>query len=213
MKRIHTILLSLMLCATGWSQKAFRPEASLGVNFGITSSKVSFQPVINQSSLLGVNGGLTFRYISENHFGLIAELNLSQRGWKEVLADSTLNYSHRLTYLEIPFLTHLYFGNGNFRYFINLGPKLAILLNDAETRNFPLTANSNVEYEKKIDNMIDYGICAGTGLEIKTKIGSFLLEGRYCYGLSDVFSNAKSQYFSRSSNQVVSANLTYLIRL
>ena len=47
-------------------------------------------------------------------------------------------------------------------------------------------------------------------MELNTKLGHFLLEGRYYYGLSDVFGNAKKDVFSRSNHGAIVAKLSYL---
>ncbi|MDR2804338.1 MAG: PorT family protein, partial [Dysgonamonadaceae bacterium] len=57
----------------------------------------------------------------------------------------------------------------------------------------------------------DYGIAGGMGLEIRTGIGNFILEGRYYYGLSDVFNNSRADVFQSSHNQVIGIKLTYLV--
>ena len=56
---------------------------SVGAKGGLTLSRVNFQPSVPQSMVSGMMFGATVRYIEEKHFGLIAELNLEQRGWKE----------------------------------------------------------------------------------------------------------------------------------
>ncbi|MDK2969758.1 MAG: hypothetical protein PWQ65_865, partial [Bacteroidota bacterium] len=60
---------------------------------------------------------------------------------------------------------------------------------------------------------LDYGIIAGTGLQFKTGIGDFDLEGRYYFGLGDVFNNTVSDYYSRSAHRVIEAKLTYYIKI
>ena len=50
-------------------------------------------------------------------------------------------------------------------------------------------------------------------MELKTKAGNFFVEGRYYYGLSDVFNNSKIDDFGRSANQVISIRLGYSIRI
>jgi hypothetical protein len=45
------------------------------------------------------------------------------------------------------------------------------------------------------------------------KAGSFLIEGRYYFGLADFYNSAKKDYFSRSSNATISAKITYLFDL
>ena len=61
-----------------------------------------------------------------------------------------------------------------------------------------------------IQNKFDYGITAGLGVELTSKVGHFLVEGRYYYGLSDIYKNSKKDVFSRSNNGVIYAKLTYL---
>jgi hypothetical protein len=54
----------------------------------------------------------------------------------------------------------------------------------------------------------------GLGVEVHTrKAGSFLIEGRYYFGLADFYNSAKKDYFSRSSNATISAKITYLFDL
>ncbi|MBP1637938.1 MAG: hypothetical protein H6Q18_727, partial [Bacteroidetes bacterium] len=75
------------------------PEIYIGATGGMNGSLVSFNPTVNQSMpLIGYNGGLSFRYITEKHFGLQIEANYSQRGWTE----SNGLYSRRADYIELP---------------------------------------------------------------------------------------------------------------
>jgi hypothetical protein len=61
-----------------------------------------------------------------------------------------------------------------------------------------------------IQKKFDYGITAGAGMELTTNIGHFLIEGRYYYGLSDIYKNSKKDVFSRSNNGAIVAKVTYL---
>lgn len=204
------IVFAIIATTTVQSQK-FHPETLFGVNGGATFSKIDFIPTVSQSRLMGLNGGITVQYISETNVGLQVELNLSQRGWKESMNDPTQSYSRRLTYIELPFLTHIYFGQQTFRYFVNLGPKIAYLLNEKESGDY--SGATNAEIGLKTNHPIDYGICGGTGFELRTKLGIFVIEGRYSFGLSDIFYNSKIDPFSRSSNQDLAVNLSYLVKL
>ena len=62
-----------------------------------------------------------------------------------------------------------------------------------------------------VQKRFDWGLCGGPGLEIRTGIGSFLVEGRYYYALGDIFNSRKGDPFPKSSNQVISAKVTYLL--
>ena len=59
----------------------------------------------------------------------------------------------------------------------------------------------------------DYGIAGGAGLEVRTGIGNFILEGRYYFGLNDFYNNTKRDYFGRSAHATIIGKLTYLFDL
>ena len=150
---------------------------------------------------------------------LQGELNISQRGWKERIEDGSNNTYHRtLNYLEVPFLAHLAWGRERrgVQFFVNAGPQFGFYLGDEEVKGGEVWDTSsrpnNVieQYGKEIDNRFDYGILGGLGLELRTGIGNFIIEGRYYYGLSDIYNNSKRDYFSRSANTTITAKITYL---
>ncbi|NLO70152.1 MAG: PorT family protein [Porphyromonadaceae bacterium] len=184
------------------------PEVYIGTSHGVTGSMMLFRPNVRQSYLLGYNGGVAVRYITENHFGLQVELNYSQRGWNEE-GDT---YSRRLNYLELPFLTHVYAGNKN-RFIFNLGPKIGYLLSESILND----DGSNPEADQRVlpaHFKFDYGITAGLGYNLKTRsAGVFQWELRVYYGLSDVFPNTKSDFFSTSNHLNASINLGYFFQL
>ncbi len=53
-------------------------------------------------------------------------------------------------------------------------------------------------------------VLGGAGLELRTKAGNFLVEGRYYYALSDFYKSTKKDYFSRSAHGTIVAKITYL---
>lgn len=184
-----------------------KPEMYIGANFGVTESKVMFNPSIAQGFLMGFNGGIVFRYIAEKNVGMQAELNLSQRGWQEA---SGL-YSRQLNYVELPFMTHIYIGNKN-RVFLNIGPKISYLISEKTTINN--TGNSTeLQHITPVKNPFDYGLCAGLGLLFNIKGKILQLDTRANYGLSDVFANTKRDYFSTSNNVDLSVNLAWLFQV
>ena len=200
-----------------------RHNFSIGVNGGVNLNKVTFEPKIKQNMPMGITAGLTGRYISEKYFAMICgaqlELNFSQRGWDEKFDpeqgfSSEDSYVRTLNYLEIPFLAHLAFGKDRgAQFFINLGPQIGFLLSENEKREGSWkTANRapNEQYGKRIENKFDYGIAGGGGIEVRTKAGNFLLEGRYYFGLADFYNSTKKDYFARSANSTITAKITYL---
>ena len=62
-----------------------------------------------------------------------------------------------------------------------------------------------------VENKFDYGIAGGLGIEFSNRhLGHFLLEGRYYYGLGDIYGNTKRDYFGRSNHTNIVVKLTYL---
>ncbi|MDR0799099.1 MAG: PorT family protein [Dysgonamonadaceae bacterium] len=193
----------------------FSQEWTVGVNGGLTLSKISFNPKIPQNQLIQSVGGVTVRYISEKNFGLQAELNYALRGWDEKNDTIYLNrYRRQLAYLELPLMTHLYFDlSKQLRLVFNLGPQIGYNLSEKNLIEPEIFESQHYQtyYEKpRIENRFDYGIVFGGGLELRTGIGSFILDGRYYFGLSDIYKVENKADMQRSSNQVLEFKVTYL---
>ena len=226
MRRLAFILVAVLTTAlTGLSQVHYDGTIAVGGKAGASLSRVNFNPTVRQEMLPGMTAGLAFRYIEENHFGLIAELNLTQRGWKEAFDESEYSYSHRLTYLELPIMTHIFFGNRRVKGFFNLGPELNVMLGDGISSNFDYRNAASMDYflqnsrhieqlTMDVKNKFDYGICAGAGMELNLNAKhSLLLEGRFYYGLTDVFPNHKTDVFSSTNSMSITATIGYFYRL
>ena len=50
-------------------------------------------------------------------------------------------------------------------------------------------------------------------MEVNTAIGHFMIEGRYYFGLADIFNNGKADTFGRSAHGAIIAKATYLVDL
>ena len=87
-------------------QNDFKTELYMGVSGGASFTKVRFYPNIAESFLQGYTGGVMFRLISEPHIGFQAEVNYTQKGWKE----DSVGYQRRITYVTIPIMTHINIG-------------------------------------------------------------------------------------------------------
>ena len=201
-----------------------RSNLAVGVNLGMNMTKVDFSPRIKQKSHNGMAFGVTARYMCEKYFnmmcGIQAEVNYTQRGWKEDIDDGSENtYSRTMNYIEVPLLAHLAFGKDaldkGVKFFINMGPQVAYFLSEKEKMseewNPAYRPNGvNQQYGKWVENKFDYGILGGMGLELSTKAGHFLLEGRYYYGLADFWGSSKKDEFGRSGHSYMGVKLTYL---
>lgn len=216
--RIIFILTGLLTLTLANAQTSFKQELLIGASFGTTFSSVSFAPKVQTKQLMGFMGGFIARWNTENHIGLQAELNYSQNGWDEDFADfpdKDYKYTRTINYLEFPFLTHIYFGGKRARFFINLGPKIGYLLSESTSQNVSGADLGNwitKQHDTPVRYSFSWGLCGGPGFELRTGVGTFSLEGRYYYALGDIYSNSKteSDYFAKSSGQVLSVKLAYL---
>jgi hypothetical protein len=224
MRRIAFLLTALTaLLAT--AQTHYEGTIAVGGKAGASFSRVNFNPTVQQVMLPGMTAGVMFRYIEEKNFGLVAELNMTQRGWKEAFEESDYSYNHRFTYLELPIMTHIFFGNQRIKGFFNLGPEINVMLGDGINSNFNYQTAGEMDYfingtrhveqmNMDVNNRFDYGICAGAGMELNLNAKhSLLLEGRFYYGLTDVFPNHKTDIFSSSNSMSVTVTLGYFYRL
>lgn len=207
MRKLLISLLITLSVALSAQVRLDKPEMYIGVNGGITESMVMFTPAITQGFLMGFNGGVVFRYIAEKNVGVQAELNFSQRGWKEA---SGL-YTRQLNYIELPFMTHIYIGHKN-RVFFNLGPKISYLISEKTLLNTTV-GSTETQQITAIQHPFDYGLCTGLGYLVNIKGKIFQLDTRANYSLSDVFADTKRDVFSTSNNLNISVNFAWLFQV
>ena len=221
MKQRLVILLSLLLsCGVLVMAQVrdpnFKRELLVGVKAGVSIPNVAFSPNIEQNTWVGYTAGVSLRYTEENIFGLIVEANITQRGWDELFEYNPYQYRRTLTYLEVPFMTHIYFGSDKFHGFVNLGPQIGVkigedVMTNFNTQDLPSFTNPNTikeSYTLPVKNIVDYGITGGLGVELRLNRNIVVLEGRYYFGLGDIFGNNKADVFSGSS-----ANRGFLVTL
>ncbi len=122
-------------------------------------------------------------------------------------------------------MTHIYFGSDRFKGFINLGPEFGYMIGDNITSNFdyknykeiegfPAGFRTNEQLAMDIQNKFDYGIAAGIGMELLIKQRhSIMLEGRYYYGLGNIFKATKRDFFGASRGMSIEITLGYMFRI
>lgn len=225
MRRIVLLLTVFLGIMGAKAQTHYIPHVWVGGHAGMTMSEISFSPSVRQSMVQGMTAGLSFRYAEERHVGLIAEFNISQRGWKEDFEGAPFSYSRRLTYMEIPVLTHIFFGSPKFKGFFNLGPVVGYMIGDNiksdfdyahpdQVPGFPLSNRSTEQMAMEIKNKFDYGITAGAGCEFVVKRRhAFSLEARYYFGLGNIYPSSKKDTFSASRGTSIMVTLGYMFRL
>lgn len=236
-RHIISLLLSLLPLAALAQIGQHRNTLSVGVNGGYNLTTVRFTPKVVQSMKGGITGGISMRYTVEKYFSTIAsiaaEINYGQMGWKEDIRDlkdqPVINavtgvaeqYERTVSYVQVPIMAHLAWGRENrgVNFFVNAGPQFGVYLSEStkmtfdwDNRNMTDRANSICAQDTMaVENKFDYGIAAGAGIELATrKAGRFLLEGRYYYGLGNIFGDSKRDYFGSSNYGTITIKLTYL---
>lgn len=236
--RIAVVALSVCSLTTVQAQIGeHRSDFAIGANGGYVLSKVSFTPTVQQKQHGGITGGVSLRYVCEKYFKTIcsvyAEVNYAKVGWTEDILDiennavlisgtgEALKYQRDITYIQIPVFAHLAWGREErgFNFFVNLGPQIGIYLNESTTTNFDETtstendrvSNITAQYDMPVEKKLDYGIAAGAGMEYSIpKVGHFLLEGRYYYGLGNIYGSSKKDYFGKSNFGQIVVKASYL---
>lgn len=229
MRRVPLFFVALFWVGMLFAQKqTFPAELYIGAGAGGIAANVSFVPSIPQTIVYSYQGGVAAKYVTEKHLGLITEVNLARKGWREEFdAEKEFAYERTLAYVDVPFMTHVYFGDKT-RFVFNAGPQISVLIGENAHMNQALSddvaarkaadpdAPIAVQYDPMSEmKRVDYGLIGGVGLELRTAIGVFDLEGRYYFGLGDIFNSRRSDnaYFTRSAHRVVMAKLTYYIKV
>lgn len=235
----HIITLLLLLLPLGVVAQIgeHRNTLSVGVSGGYNLTTVRFTPKVVQSMKGGLTGGLAMRYTVEKYFSTIAsiaaEVNYGQMGWKEDIRDlndqPVINaatgvaeqYERTINYIQVPIMAHLAWGRENrgINFFVNAGPQFGVYLSESTKSNFDWDKRNMADRANSIcaqdtmavENKFDYGIAAGAGIEVAhPKVGRFLLEGRYYYGLGNIYGDSKRDYFGSSNFGTITIKLTYL---
>ena len=144
-------------------------------------------------------------------------------------------YHRKVDYIQVPLFARLGWGRERrgFQFFFQAGPQVGYYLSEKSEYNFDLDHpnwNERVShisgpdivqdgktypfsnmYYMPIEKKLDYGIAVGLGLEFsRPKIGHFMLEGRFYYGLGNIYGSTKRDYFAKSDYQIIYAKATYL---
>lgn len=225
MKRI-VMAFVIMVWATmsGFAQTHYQSNISVGVKAGASVSRVFFNPSVSQGWPFSPTAGVMVRYIEENHFGLIAEVNYVRRGWCENFNGAPFEYRRDIDYIEIPLLAHIYFGRRG-RFFFNAGPEVAFRIGEHEKSNFntgdiasihgfPVANRRNAQLTEPVRQKVDFGIAAGIGGEFNiNRRNSLSLEARYYFGIGNLMSAGRQDPFRASNQMTVALMLGYWFRI
>ena len=238
LKTVALLAVLLMASTTIRAQIGdHRNDLAIGFNGGFIMSSIGFTPKVTQGTHTGPTAGLSMRYTCEKYFKTIcsisAEVNYARIGWKESILtvndEPVINgvtglpeaYQRDINYIQVPIFAHLAWGRERkgVQFFFKLGPQFGYMLNESTKTNFKfkeanLADRANytcAQDTMAVENKFDFGIAAGVGMEYSIpKVGHFLLEGRYYYGLGNIYGDSKRDYFAKSNHSNIVVKLSYL---
>jgi hypothetical protein len=172
---------------------------------------------------------------------VVAEVNYAQVGWDERIWDindePVINnetglaeeYSRVIDYVQVPVFARLGWGRERrgFQAYFQIGPQIGFYLSEKTKTNFDID-NPNMAkrvsvisgpkysnmYHMPVENKFDYGIAGALGVEFTApKLGHFMVEGRYYFGLGNIYGNSKRDFFSKSNIQNIVIKASYLFDL
>lgn len=219
------VLFGLLLCCSGLSaQTRIAREVHIGAIGGACMSNYAYNPTVSQNLAPGYTFGIAARYIEEKLFGLQTEFLLTRRGEKDRFDDNPeLKFQRNFTYLEVPVLAHIYFELGEkSEIALDLGPKFGYFLSDnsvaeLDSETWHKVQNSTFHkyqhHDLPVEKKFDYGIQAGLGYEFKlTKEMSMQLQGRYYFGLGNMFPDSKGDAYETSNNHHIQIVASFWFR-
>jgi hypothetical protein len=216
--RPFVFLCLLTICISGNSQiiNTLPYEFSYGISAGTTFARVSFNPRVIQGYSTGMTFGITGRMTMGENVGLQLELNYAQQGWNEDFSETETpdyRYHRKLNYIQMPFYTHVRFGGKTVKAFVNAGPQIGYFLSESTSDNLNDASPGRVndQHNMPVEKKFEWGIGGGPGIELRTGIGYFLIEGRYFYSFADIYSTQRKDSFAKASTQTIIAKITYLL--
>lgn len=217
-----SLLFGLLLLIAGGklhaqtSQEPFPQAISIGVKGGMTASRFTFVPSVRQRLHTGPVAGISVRYDVERGASLQAELNYRRGGWQERYDSLQTHYTRHLDYLELPLLTHLYIRSGDMRFFLNAGPFFGYLLGESATSAGEANMSSldTTRHGIAVRDRLFWGLGGGPGISIPLGNRQRIeLEGRFVYGLGNIWSSKRGSTYVQSSEMYFGATLNYFFRL
>jgi hypothetical protein len=212
---------------------------SIGISGGkgVSNTYFSGNNLQKMIPIIGMRFGLVFQHKTTKHLGVQLEINYVQKGLgisnggavdyssipnptdtgKNTLVASdkyVVDYERKISYIEIPILTHFEMGKNKFRVIINVGPQIGFAIGysenyKSEDENY-LKTYEKLRYAEVKHNQVLLGFTIGTGFSYAFPFGTIQLEGRYFNSVTNVMYPGK---YSNFYNQYLHGQVTYLYRL
>lgn len=221
--KLKRIILSSALLIVGFSmslQAQPQRKTYLGIKGGFNQSSAYFLhtidgvPKINSDFISGFHGGIIVMNYWRSHLGLQAELNYTQKGWKQRFDNGEPDYITNLDYIELPLLINLHTGKKKMHFYANLGSFFEYLVKISQSAEPTDVGGSDFyPYDVSRDNKFGYGFRGGVGIFRDFSVGTFLIESHFTYSLSNMLDpvTLDTGIPNTSNNCVIGVSVAYMI--
>lgn len=175
---------------------------------GQNSSWINFKPTVPQNPTKGIILGVSYSYMAQGPAGILLELLYTQSGWDETSETPDLYYSRSLTYLELPVLSNFVIGKKRNHLKLQLGPKIAYLLNESERTNVD-TAQARYYYGREVEDTIELGLAFGASVSHLFSFGEMQVDIRFNSSLSNLWRATDDFELKNSQTQGLALTLYY----
>jgi hypothetical protein len=175
---------------------------------GQNSSWINFKPTVPQNPTKGIILGVSYSYMAQGPAGILLELLYTQSGWAETSETPDLYYSRSLTYLELPVLSNFVIGKKRNHFKLQLGPKIAYLLNESERTNVD-TAQARYYYGREVEDTIELGLAFGASVSHLFSFGEMQVDIRFNSSLSNLWRATDDFELKNSQTQGLALTLYY----
>ncbi len=208
---IPGVILAITLSSAVFAQDTdLRKEVKhqFAVKGGQNSSWINFVPAVPQNSTKGFIFGVSYSYMAKGPAGILLELLYTQSGWDETSETPDLFYSRSLNYLELPVLSNFVIGKKRTHLKLQLGPKIAYLLNENERTNVDSTI-ARYYYGLEVEDKIELGLAFGTSVSHLFSFGEMQVDIRFNTSLSNLWRATDDFELKNAQTQGLALTLYY----
>lgn len=215
----------------------------VGFTGGVNASSVFFNHLAFRTNVrtalqTGTQFGVTLKHFAPLKTGILntglqLSVNYSQKGYIQEFPDTRdradimeqPDFSTRLNYIEVPFISIIYLGKKKTRYFVSPGIYAEFLV-DSKLENLPVDddaerdfiniGNSNVfPFDREKDNTVGVGGRLEAGIMRDFGFGAIVLGGNFTYTITNTldFVSRSSGIPDTSNNFTFGVSVGYFIGL
>jgi hypothetical protein len=201
MKKTFLPILAILFLLTGGFSQGSHAQGlvNFGIKGGLNFANISFDDYDDNSTRTGFTiGAVVDIGIPMFPVGLETGLYYSQQGTTLEVTEIfdgvpvSLDGTIKLDYLKVPVLAKVNFGPpGPFSPHFVAGPYAAFIMNAKE--EFSVNGMSDtVDIKDDVESM-DFGLTVGLGADLNLMVTSISIQGRYSFGLTDIFDDGGSK--------------------